>query len=155
MPEHTSSFDPSAKAKLKLGLFAYPVLQAADVLVHDATHVPVGEDQIQHIEFARECANNFNATYGDHLVKPIAILSPARRIRSLKDPTQKMSKSDDDPRSRILLSDSNEAIAAKIRHALTDSVGDISYDPQKRPGVSNLIDICSMCRGLPKSLLKL
>ena len=116
-------------------------LQAADILVHRATHVPVGHDQAQHLEFARKCARTFNHRYGTIFHLPETILSPAKRVMSLTQPKLKMSKSHQDPRSRILISDSQEAIAQKVKTAVTDSVTGVSYDPVKRPGVSNLIEI--------------
>jgi len=128
--------------KLKLGLFSYPVLQAADVLVHGATHVPVGHDQAQHLEFARQIANGFNENYGkDVLLAPETLISPAKRIMSLTDPSTKMSKSHPNPKSRILLTDSDDAIRSKIKSAVTDSFDGITYQPDRRPGVSNLLDI--------------
>ncbi|EMC97180.1 hypothetical protein BAUCODRAFT_121680 [Baudoinia panamericana UAMH 10762] len=128
--------------KLKLGLLSYPVLQAADVLVHRATHVPVGHDQAQHLEFAREVASGFNHVYGqDVLIQPETLISPAKRVMSLTDPAAKMSKSHPNARSRILLTDSTETIQSKIKAAVTDSIEGITYDPSSRPGVSNLIDI--------------
>jgi len=129
---------------LKHGLFSYPILQAADVLLYRTTHVPVGVDQSQHLEFARECAVNFNSTYQTKfMVQPQTILSHGRRIMSLKMPTAKMSKSDPNAKSRILITDSPELIEARIRQAVTDSFPGISYDPEKRPGISNLIEILS------------
>ncbi|KAK1484055.1 tryptophanyl-tRNA synthetase [Colletotrichum cuscutae] len=136
--------DEGAKASLKLGLFSYPVLQAADILVHRATHVPVGDDQRQHLEFARECVTNFNHNFGPLLVSPETITSPTRRVMSLQQPTQKMSKSARDPRSRILITDTPEEINVKIMSALTDSSNNVSYDPANRPGVSNLLEILSI-----------
>lgn len=128
--------------KLKLGLFSYPVLQAADVLVHRATHVPVGHDQAQHLEFAREVANGFNHNYGERiLVPPDTLISPAKRIMSLTDAKLKMSKSHPNPKSRILLTDSEEDIRSKIKTAITDSGDNITYDPEQRPGISNLLEI--------------
>ncbi|KAK5107270.1 hypothetical protein LTR62_001586 [Meristemomyces frigidus] len=128
--------------KLKLNLFSYPVLQAADILVHRATHVPVGHDQAQHLEFAREVANGFNHIYGhDVLVAPETLISPARRIMSLTDPASKMSKSHYNPKSRILLTDTDEVIKSKIMGAVTDSIDGISYEPERRPSVSNIIDL--------------
>ena len=128
--------------KLKLGLFSYPVLQAADVLVHRATHVPVGHDQAQHLEFAREVANGFNHVYGeDILVAPETLISPAKRVMSLMDAKLKMSKSHSNPKSRILLTDSKEEIQSKIKTAITDSDNRITYDPEARPGVSNLLEM--------------
>ncbi|KAK4543140.1 hypothetical protein LTR36_005918 [Oleoguttula mirabilis] len=128
--------------KSKLGLFSYPVLQAADVLVHGATHVPVGHDQAQHLEFARQLANGFNEAYGKNvLMPPETLISPAKRIMSLTEPDKKMSKSHANPKSRILLTDSDDVIRSKIKSAVTDSYEGISYEPERRPGVSNLIDI--------------
>nr|OQN97015.1 hypothetical protein B0A51_18994 [Rachicladosporium sp. CCFEE 5018] len=143
-----TSGEKEGSEKLKLGLFSYPVLQAADVLVHGATHVPVGEDQAQHLEFAREVARGFNHVYGDGrvpLVVPETIISSAKRVMSLTDPEAKMSKSHPNPKSRILLTDSAEAIRSKINTAVTDSIIGVSYDPMHRPGVSNLIDILYHC----------
>ncbi|PKK43486.1 hypothetical protein CI102_12475 [Trichoderma harzianum] len=134
----------SVGSRLKLGLFSYPVLQAADILVHRATHVPVGHDQQQHLEFARECVTNFNHAYGNHLVHPETIVSPAQRIMSLTEPTSKMSKSHEAQRSRILITDSPQDIRSKIATALTDSTPGISYDPATRPGISNLLEIFSV-----------
>lgn len=131
----------------KLGLFSYPVLQAADILLYRSTHVPVGEDQAQHIEFTRDLANGFNFLYSDGpKVKPIltipqTVLCPAKRVMSLTEPTQKMSKSASNPKSRILISDSKEEIHAKIKAALTDSIEGITYDREARPGVTNLVDL--------------
>jgi tryptophanyl-tRNA synthetase len=128
--------------KLKLGLFSYPVLQAADILVHGTTHVPVGEDQSQHLEFARELANGFNhLAKKPILIPPTTIISPAKRVRSLTDPSLKMSKSFPNPKSRILLTDDEATIGAKIRSAVTDSQTGVTYDPDTRPGVSNLVDL--------------
>ncbi len=136
--------NPKSTERVKLGLFAYPVLQAADILVHRATRVPVGEDQVQHLEFARNCANVFNHAYEtDVLVPPETLVGEARRVMSLTEPGRKMSKSDGNPRSMILLSDGAEDIAKKFRVALTDSIDGISYEPERRPGIANLIDILS------------
>jgi len=109
--------------------------------------VPVGDDQRQHIEFARDVANSFNHLYGFVLPAPSAHICPSKRIMSLKDPHLKMSKSHTDPRSRILLTDSPEEIHQKIRLALTDSNPTVSYDPITRPGVSNLIEILCHIEG--------
>ncbi|KAI9677576.1 MAG: Tryptophan--tRNA ligase, mitochondrial [Caeruleum heppii] len=141
LPQDAQPSDTEAKAKLKLGLLSYPVLQAADILVHRATHVPVGEDQTQQLEFARECATNFNHAHGQHLPLPTTIFSPAKRIMSLRRPHLKMSKSHEDPNSKILITDSREEIHHKIRQAITDSTEQVTYDPVNRPGVSNLIEI--------------
>lgn len=138
--------NPKSMERLRLGLFSYPVLQAADILLYRATHVPVGEDQAQHIEFARDCANVFNHNYARGnplLIPPKYVVSPAKRVMSLAEPEKKMSKSHELARSRILLNDSREEISKKFRTALTDSFDGISYEPQRRPGVSNLIEIIS------------
>lgn len=150
-----SSSSSKSAAALKLGLFSYPVLQAADILVHRATHVPVGEDQRQHLEFARECAAGFNHTYGGGggrsstvLVPPETIVSPARRVMSLTDPTKKMSKSDANAASRVLITDSAAEIRKKVMRAVTDSQsGFVSYDTEGRPGVSNLLEILAVLEG--------
>ncbi|KAK3048720.1 Tryptophan--tRNA ligase, mitochondrial [Extremus antarcticus] len=133
--------------RLKLGLFSYPVLQAADVLVHGATHVPVGHDQAQHLEFAREVAIGFNHTFGSRtLVVPETLISPAKRIMSLAKPTSKMSKSDQNEKSRIMLTDTEDMIRSKVKAAVTDSeTSSITYEPERRPGVSNLVDILFHC----------
>ncbi|TGO37314.1 hypothetical protein BHYA_0100g00140 [Botrytis hyacinthi] len=143
LEDDASPLDGGNKSKLKLGLFSYPVLQAADILVHRATHVPVGEDQTQHLEFARECATNFNHAYGPHLIAPQTLLSPAKRIMSLQTPTQKMSKSHSSPISSIRLTDPPNTITKKISSALTDSQNAVSYSPSERPGVSNLLTLWS------------
>jgi tryptophanyl-tRNA synthetase len=139
-----TSNEKDGNEKLKLGLFSYPVLQAADILVHKTTHVPVGHDQAQHLEFARDVANGFNHVFGqgkEFLIAPETLISPAKRVMSLIDPTAKMSKSHPNPKSRILLTDGEDAIKSKIKAAVTDSIDGITYDPEARPGVSNLIDL--------------
>ncbi|KAF1851092.1 tryptophanyl-tRNA synthetase [Cucurbitaria berberidis CBS 394.84] len=149
LPSNASPLDPSPSNKdaLKLGLFSYPVLQAADVLLYNTTHVPVGEDQAQHLEFSRELAIGFNHLYtpkssSDPLLTiPQTLLSPAKRVMSLTDPAKKMSKSDPKPKSRILITDSGEEIHNKLKTALTDSIEGVSYDREMRPGVSNLVDL--------------
>lgn len=142
--------NPKNVERLKLGLFSYPVLQAADILLHGATHVPVGEDQRQHVEFSRTSAASFNYTYGgggdgfagrEILVEPQVVVSDAKRVMSLTEPERKMSKSHPSDKSRILLTDSDEQIIKKFKSALTDSADGISYDRVSRPGVSNLLEI--------------
>ncbi|KAL4976203.1 hypothetical protein BDW66DRAFT_135944 [Aspergillus desertorum] len=147
LPEDASLDSSEVRSNLRLGLFSYPVLQAADILVHRATHVPVGGDQRQHLEFARYTANSFNHLYGPIFPSPEALISPAKRVMSLKEPTLKMSKSHADERSRIILTDSPEDIRRKVKVALTDSEPGITYDPIRRPGVSNLIEILSHLEG--------
>ncbi|KAF2666301.1 tryptophan-tRNA ligase [Microthyrium microscopicum] len=138
LPENAKPLD----SPLQLGLFSYPVLQAADILVHQATHVPVGEDQSQHLEFTRSCATGFNHLYGDVLTEPETILSPAKRVMSLSKPAdKKMSKSDTNYKSRILITDSREEIQRKVKTAVTDSIDGITFDPINRPGIANLVTI--------------
>ncbi|KAI9718979.1 MAG: hypothetical protein M1812_003864 [Candelaria pacifica] len=139
----SADHSPNAQVPTKLGLalYAYPVLQAADILVHRATHVPVGEDQVQHLEFARRSAMDFNNAHGPIFAVPDTILSPAKRVMSLNEPRVKMSKSHENHMSRILLTDPPDQIRWKIQRALTDSIPGISYDPIQRPGVSNLIEL--------------
>jgi tryptophanyl-tRNA synthetase len=145
LPATASPLDPAAnKDALKLGLFSYPVLQAADILLYGTTHVPVGEDQAQHLEFTRDLALGFNNIYSPDkplLAVPQTLLSPAKRVMSLAEPGKKMSKSDPKPKSRILITDSRDAIHSKIRAALTDPIQGVSYDRAARPGVSNLVDL--------------
>ncbi|PVF98970.1 tryptophanyl-tRNA synthetase [Serendipita vermifera] len=143
-------------SNLNLGLFTYPVLQAADVLLYRTTHVPVGEDQRQHLELARELANKMNRLLGHEFFPlPIAIINPAKRILALKgDQPKKMSKSAPDPRSRILITDSSKEIHDKIKTAFTDSIdpetlpeNEIPTLEQLSPGVANLYTILSCCTG--------
>ncbi|KAH1767608.1 hypothetical protein KXX41_005796 [Aspergillus fumigatus] len=138
LPDNANLEDSTARSRLRLGLFSYPVLQAADILVHRATHVPVGDDQRQHLEFSRNTANSFNHVYGPIFPSPEAIISPAKRVMSLKEPTLKMSKSHADRRSRIILTDSPAEISKKINAALTDSELTITYDPRDVPAVVSL-----------------
>lgn len=126
-----------------LGLYSYPVLMAADIIGYHATHVPVGEDQKQHLELARDIAGAFNRSYNDEffpLPEPL-IMPTAARIMSLRDGTKKMSKSDPSDYSRITLTDDADAIAQKIKKAQTDSEPAITFDEEKRPSVANLLTI--------------
>jgi tryptophanyl-tRNA synthetase len=126
-----------------LGLYGYPVLMAADILAYKATHVPVGEDQKQHLELARDIAGAFNRFYSSDsfpLPEPL-IQGPATRVMSLRDGTKKMSKSDESDYSRINLTDDAEAIDLKFRKAKSDTIEGITYDPEGRPEASNLINI--------------
>ncbi|KAF2404609.1 Nucleotidylyl transferase [Trichodelitschia bisporula] len=136
---------PNAKpleSPLQLGLFSYPVLQAADILIHGATHVPVGEDQCQHLELTRTLALGFNERYGPVLTEPETVLSPTKRIMSLVQPDKKMSKSATNPKSRILITDSPDEVTKKIKGALTDSIGGPhTFDPVARPGLANILQL--------------
>lgn len=128
------------KEKIGLGLFAYPVLMAADILLYDATIVPVGDDQVQHVELTRDLVNRFNHRYGDTLIMPKAqITKVGARIMSLSDPHKKMSKSD--PKGDIFLKDDINVIRKKIMSAVTDSDAVVKYDVEKKPGISNLLTI--------------
>ena len=137
--------DKSQKMKqeaIGLGLFAYPVLMAADIIIYDAKRIPVGEDQVQHVELARDLVKRFNNRYGEVLVSPKAeMVKVGKRIMSLSDPTKKMSKSD--PKGDIYLSDSLEIMRKKIMSAVTDLGREIIYDPINKPGISNLMTIMS------------
>lgn len=133
--------------QLKLGLLAYPVLQTADVLLYKSTDIPVGEDQQQHLELARDIAESFNHRFGNTFPLPKHIITPSKRVLSLIDPTQKMSKSAPNPASRILITDPPETIAKRIRGAVTDSDRSITYDPENRRGVANLLTIMAACEG--------
>jgi tryptophanyl-tRNA synthetase len=131
------------KDQASLGLYGYPVLMAADILGYHATHVPVGEDQKQHLELARDIAGAFNRQYGAEffpLPEPV-ITGEATRVMSLRDGTKKMSKSDVSEYSRINLTDGRDAIAQKFRKARTDSEPGVTYDQENRPEAANLITI--------------
>lgn len=126
------------------GLFTYPVLMAADILLYDATHVPVGDDQKQHLELTRDLAERFNNTYGDTFVIPEPMIGEVgARIMALDDPTSKMSKSAPNEGSRIALLDPPETIKKKIMRAVTDTDNEIRYDVENKPGISNLLSIYS------------
>jgi tryptophanyl-tRNA synthetase len=141
--------DESLTTGLKMGLFDYPVLQAADILLYKGTHVPVGEDQMQHLELARDIAKLFNKTFGYVFPKPTAIVPPAaKRVMSLRDPAGKMSKSDPSDYSRLNLIDTPELIRAKIAKATTDSIRGVFYDLENRPGMSNLVSIYAAMRDI-------
>ena len=142
--------DKSAKMKenaIGLGLFAYPVLMACDIVLYDATIVPVGEDQVQHVELTRDLVNRINNRYGDILTMPKAELRKVgKRIMSLSDPTVKMSKSD--PKGDIFLKDEPAVIRKKIMSAVTDSGSEVKFDPENKPGISNLLTIYSAMKDI-------
>jgi tryptophanyl-tRNA synthetase len=127
---------------VSVGLFDYPVLMAADVLAYDTERVPVGDDQRQHLELARDVAIRFNHRLGDTLVVPEASIPPVgARVMDLQNPTAKMSKSADSPQGTIRLLDDPKSITKRIKSAVTDSDNEIRYDPDAKPGVSNLLQI--------------
>lgn len=132
------------------GLFTYPTLMAADILLYDTTEVPVGEDQKQHVELTRDLAEKFNNAYGQTFVLPEPkIPQHGGRIRSLIDPTKKMSKSDSNPNATIWLLDKLDVVRKKIKSATTDSGSEIKYDMINKPGISNLLDLYSQTSGIP------
>lgn len=136
--------DKSAKHadNINSGLFTYPVLMAADILVYNADLVPVGEDQKQHLEITRDIAVRFNSLYGDTFTIPEAYIGKVgARIMGLQNPTAKMSKSAQDPMDKILLTDTPEEITKKFKKAVTDSENCVRYDKENKPGVSNLMTI--------------
>ncbi len=135
------------EANLNAGLFTYPVLMAADILLYQTDAVPVGEDQKQHLELARDLAERFNSRYSDTFKVPDPMISKfGARIMSLQEPTKKMSKSDSDPNAFILLLDEDDAIRRKIKRAVTDSIGVVKYSDDQ-PGVKNLLTIYSKLSG--------
>ena len=130
------------------GLFNYPVLMAADILLYNSDLVPVGKDQLQHLELARDIANRFNNTYSPTFTIPDGYVPKAgAKIMDLQDPTKKMSKSEENPNSYILIMDPPDVIRKKISRAVTDSLGVINYTDDQ-PGVKNLINIISAIKGL-------
>ena len=143
-------------ASVTMGLMNYPVLMAADILLYNAKYVPVGEDQFQHLEITRDIAERFNNKFGEVFVIPEATSKQTEfinrqsglRIRSLTDPTKKMSKSSDDQKSKINLSDTPEQAYKKIMSATTDSVGVVNFDWDSQPGITNLLQLLSLTSGL-------
>ena len=131
------------------GLLTYPCLMAADILLYDSNYVPVGEDQKQHIELARDIAIRFNSKYGDTFTIPDAYIQKnGARIMSLQDPTKKMSKSDPNPKGYITLLDNIDEAKNKIRRAVTDSIGIVKYDKENQAGLANLLTIYSSLTGM-------
>jgi tryptophanyl-tRNA synthetase len=127
-----------------VGLFTYPILQAADILLYQPKSVPVGEDQRQHLELTRDLAMRFNSRFGETFVIPEAhILKETAKIFDLQEPTAKMSKSAADPKGLVNLLDDDATITKKIKSAVTDTDGEIRFDREKKPGVSNLLGIYS------------
>ena len=130
------------------GLFTYPVLMAADILIYNADLVPVGQDQTQHLEIARDIAGRFNGIYGDTFTLPEGYVpASGAKIMSLAEPTKKMSKSDTNVNSFILMTDDKDTIVRKFKRAVTDSDGVVRFDREAKPGVSNLMCIYSTFTG--------
>lgn len=132
------------------GLFDYPVLMAADIVLYDADLVPVGDDQRQHLELTRDVVGRFNHRFGPTLVLPeVAIPKVGARVMDLQNPMWKMSKSEDSPLGTVLMVDPPDVVAKKIRSAVTDSGREVRIDRQDKPGISNLLDILSATTGQP------
>ncbi|MGN0307675.1 MAG: tryptophan--tRNA ligase, partial [Lachnospiraceae bacterium] len=141
--------DKAAKHEdnINAGLFTYPVLMAADILLFQSDVVPVGKDQLQHLEITRDIAKRFNAIYGDVFTIPEPYVGKiGAKIMSLQDPTKKMSKSDENPNASILLMDDSDTIIRKFKRAVTDSEACICYRDEQ-PGIKNLLDIYCTCTG--------
>lgn len=149
--------DKSAKREadfVSAGLFTYPALQAADILLYDAQEVPVGDDQRQHIEITRDIAIRFNHRFGETFVLPKAVTPPAgARVMDLLDPTSKMSKSSETEAGCVYLLDPPASIEKKFKRAVTDSENEVRYDRDAKPGIANLLDILSAVTGSPPQQL--
>lgn len=139
----SSIFEEDTLGKTKAGLLTYPVLQAADILIYKSTHVPVGDDQSQHLELTRGIASTFNHTFQTSFFpEPKSLFTPSKKIMSLRNVTKKMSKSDADQNGCLYITDSPDTVSQKLRKAITDSIqGKLYFDPIERPGVSNLLNI--------------
>lgn len=145
MTQYKEKADKSGE---RFGLFAYPLLQAADILIHKVDAVPVGEDQTQHLELTRDIAERFNNRYGEVFPLPERITPPiGARVASLADPTSKMSKSDPTPHATVGVFDDPDTIMAKFKKAVTDSGTEIRHDWEEKPGISNLLEILSHFTG--------
>ena len=149
--------DKSAKREgefISAGIFTYPALMAADILLYDADEVPVGDDQRQHVEITRDVALRFNHRFGDTFVIPKAVHPKAgARVMDLQDPTSKMSKSSATDAGIVYMLDDNATIEKKFKRAVTDNDAEVRYDRAAKPGVSNLLDILSACSGTPVDTL--
>ena len=143
--------DKAAKREadfVSAGLFTYPALQAADILLYDADEVPVGEDQRQHVEITRDIALRFNGRFGDTFVVPRVVTPKAgAKVTDLQEPTAKMSKSSSSEAGIVYLDDEPAAIMKKFKRAVTDSDGEVRFDRANKPGVSNLLEILAACTG--------
>lgn len=136
------------KKEIGCGLFTYPILMAADILIYNANYVPTGADQKQHVELARNLAQRFNSKYGETFVVPEPLIPEVgAKIRDLLDPTKKMSKSAENPRASVFLTDPEKTIRKKIMGAVTDSGEGVVFDEENKPGVSNLLTIYASFSG--------
>ncbi|MBE7065176.1 MAG: tryptophan--tRNA ligase [Ruminococcaceae bacterium] len=133
------------------GLYTYPVLMAADILLYQTDAVPIGQDQKQHLELARNIAERFNKIYGDTFVVPEPFIpKTGARVMSLQDPTKKMSKSDDNANNFVLITEDEASIMKKFKRAVTDSGSEIIFDEENKPGISNLINIYASIKGISR-----
>lgn len=149
MTQFKDKSQKGGRERAGLGLFAYPSLMAADILLYDTSAVPVGEDQMQHLELTRVIARRFNERFGDTFVIPQALIQKhGARIMSLQDPTKKMSKSDESKSGVIMLDDDADTIRKKIMRAVTDTDGRVFFDQDAKPAVSNLMTIYHHITGL-------
>lgn len=136
------------RESVRAGLFTYPALMAADILLYDADRVPVGDDQRQHLELTRDVAIRFNNRYGETFVVPdVAVPRFAARVMDLQHPTAKMSKSAESPQGTVDLLEPAGEVAKKIRRAVTDTDGEMRYDPEAKPGLANLIELMAATTG--------
>lgn len=141
--------------RTSVGLFNYPVLMATDILLYNARYVPVGDDQTQHLEFTRDIAKRMNSRFGELFTVPEAVSKQHEffgkdqglRIKDLQDPVKKMSKSDESEKGVVFLLDSPDEASKKIMGATTDNIGEIRFDRERQPGISNLLEILSLLRG--------
>ena len=154
MSRMTQFKDKRSKGDVSVGLFNYPVLMAADILLYGATYVPVGDDQTQHLEFTRDIAERMNRKFGDLFIVPKLVIQQHQffgkdqglRIKDLVNPAKKMSKSDESGKGIIFLSDDPKSAHKKIMSATTDSIGKVQYDKENQPGISNLLEILTLVR---------
>lgn len=133
---------------INAGLFTYPVLMAADILIYDADEVPVGEDQMQHLEIARDIARRFNKIYGETFKIPRGDMIKPIRIMGLQDPNSKMSKSGENPLDAIYMLDTKEEVEKKVKRAVTDSDAKVYLDKENKPGIYNLLNIYAEFKGV-------
>jgi tryptophanyl-tRNA synthetase len=137
-----------AQDHVRMSLLTYPILMAADILLYDTDEVPVGDDQKQHVELARDIAGRFNSRYGHTFTVPRVVNPPiAARLKDLASPTAKMSKSGASTAGLLRLLDDEDVLRRKVMRAVTDIGSDVAYDPEGKPGVSNLLDILAACTG--------
>lgn len=160
MTQFKDKSDGLGDDRISIGLFNYPVLMAADILLYGASYVPVGDDQSQHLEFTRDIAERLNSRFGDLFVVPKRVKEQHEffgkdqglRIKDLVDPTKKMSKSDESGKGVIFMTDTPDEARKKIMSATTDSVGKVAYSPEQ-PGISNLLDILKLLGGNPDEFI--